>query len=371
MKLLPLLCITMSAVLYCASCSSDDPMPDPTPKPMYEKPDYKEVLTNIWKNAALPNYDASLQGVKEMSQSVDEFVTDPTIAKLMSLHAAWKKTKLQWEETEIFDVGRINTSFVHTRIDKYVTDHGAIDRIIADTTSISTELIKRLGSNKVGLPAIEYLIFSDQGNDQVLTRFVNSENADRYKALLKAYTAALQIQMERINVMAVEETETFTNNVSDRVTSSLNQIMNAQVALLEEILSLKLLVPLGNKNDGVPVPERVESPYANVSLEAIAYNLRGIGNMMSADTTKQNIYYLLDYMQRDQPTKISLSYGSQLDKVINQCDSFNMPLENAVVKNPQEVNELHTEINKLIGFIKADISSLLSLTVVFTDVDGD
>lgn len=129
----------------------------------------------------------------------ENFITTPTQASLVTLQEAWKNSFLHWKAAEIYNLGAIQSSFIHTRIHQWPVNTAAIDENIMSDTFIDSDYISTTGANVKGYGAIEYLLFNDiEGN--ILLEFTSSVNSERRLQYLTALIQNLREQSDLLRI---------------------------------------------------------------------------------------------------------------------------------------------------------------------------
>ena len=68
---------------------------------------------------------------------------------------------------------------------------------------------------------------------------------------------------------------------------------------------------------------------------------------------------------------LSTSINNQLEAIINKIDALNDPLSNEILANKPSVEEAYTELQKLVPYLKVDMTSALGVLITYQDNDGD
>ncbi|MFT6881092.1 MAG: putative lipoprotein [Arcticibacterium sp.] len=330
--------------------------------------DRGDVFTNIFDDIILKQYEVFNDKAKSFLEDVDEFKEEPTLSSLESLQEQWKEYKLVWEGIEIYDIGYIADNFLHNRIDKYPTNVKFIEKNLSEGKTLDNNFVDNSGSTTVGLPVLEYLLFKGESQNEILAHFTSDTNNHHYLDYVSSLSGNLAEKSEEILTELKKERNTWILNEGE---NTLNELINSQISILEEIRGTKLDKPLGSANGGNPDPEIVESPYANASFDAIRFNLYSLKLNMEADTSKSNLYDLLNYIQRDEDNKLVNKIQDALEASLVTLGAFSNPLKVEVVNNTTGVEKLSEEIGVLLVAIKVDLANLLGVTVVFNDNDGD
>ena len=122
-------------------------------------------------------------------------------------------------------------------------------------------------------------------------------------------------------------------------------------------------------------PTSVESDRSNSSIQHIINNLDGIDALLNGTTNGTSGNGLYQYLDAVDPmadgTKLSDKIKGEIILCRNATNAINGTLEEAVVTNPAQVDVLYVELKKLTVLLKVEMTSILGVTVTFTDNDGD
>lgn len=354
----------LALIIFCmCGCNSDENS---------TSVDRQSMLANIFDNAALPALGTFEDEAAALLALTDAFVDATTEANLRTVQDQWKVTKLSWEKVEVYDIDPIDAQFLHNKIDKYPLKKQFVERNLNDAPELITEdLVKNSGSTTKGLPVLEYLLFKAEDSVNVLEQFNDGPRADQYKNYLIALCKNLLTEAQNLKTEFTKIREGFVSNTEDGINGSVNNLANLQVGLIEEVLRLKLNKPLGAENEGTAQPQKVESPYANISLDAIKADLEGIQASFIADDNMDNLYSLLDEFHTGNQERLSTVIATAFEDCFNEIDKLNNPLQEIVVSNPSSLSNLNDAITRLGIAIKVDMANQLGLTIVFGDADGD
>lgn len=367
MKLQKLIVPVVVLLLICfwQACKKDNEQPK-------DNFDRSALLNSIADNVLLPAHQRMVTSTADLTAATEAFVSQPNANTLETMQDAWLVTKLDNKHIAPFNFGPATDQLVHNRIDKWPTNTAFIENFIATEDTITSAFINTIGSTSVGLPAMEYLIFSHSGNNAIIDSFTTSARADVRKQYLLALAQSLQQAADvLINIWANSGDDyvtEFVSNTGNGLDGSVNIMVNQLIANTEKLLRQNIANAL-EAND----PEQVEAPYAHHSLDLIhqtvlslsnTYTSRGISNVGFDD-------YLNELNAKYKGGSLDDTIKGQIATVLTKINEVPRPLSNAVVNSPAQVQELYDALRELLILIKVDMASSLSVTVTFSDNDGD
>lgn len=327
----------------------------------------QEIGENVTTHVILPALEDAASEFLLLESAVDTFVLDPTDSNLSGLQVAWKRVADAWQYMLPLEFGPVEDNNAGTRIWYWPKRIGDIEDVLLDDDAIDAEYIAAIGGSKIGLPVMEYLIFSHTRSNAEIVSDFTGDSAARYTAYLEAISDDLVTQVTAIRTSWVNEYAVLFSNDN----MSVSTLINAMVGALEEIQISKVGKPKGDSSGGVTKPAQVEAQYAEYSLQAIRKNLEGLESVFTANDAEDAYNGMDDYVVLLGSDTLKEDILAQFDAVESALDSVTDPLWEAVDTQGSQVETLQTEITELVRLIKVDLAAALNETIYFTDSDGD
>lgn len=331
--------------------------------------DRRALLMQLVDSAILPQVAELVTAAQSLADAAEALAAEPNLKSLTAAQAQWNATAEAWAATEPFDLRF--ALLVSSKIKKWPIKIVFVEENIAGDEPIDDAFIDAIGSTAKGLATLEYLLFAadetDKGDaDALLTALTTNPQRMAYVVALahNLANAAEELQWmwsaEGDNQGQAFIDADFSGN---NVQGSISMITNEMIALLEEVVRTKLDLPLHGV-DGTPQPESVESPYADHSIPLIIANLRGSQAIFAAG--------LADYVNFLQgEDQLSTAIDAQFEAAIAALAALDRPLQIAVVEEPAALQAARDEVRALLVLFKVDLANQLSITVTFSDSDGD
>lgn len=341
-------------------------------KDRYDKP---QMLQDIVAEVILPAHEELVSAAGALEVEAAEFCQAPSAQGLAELRTALELTVKEWAGIELYNFGPTSDRYLHIAIYKGPTNVSSVENAIADTMVIDSIFMRGRSSVSKGLPCVEYLLFGEAGNAQiVLDSFSIGANAARRRAYLLEAVRDVRLKAGQINSIWQPTGENYaaTFGAADGtgLQSGISLLSNALIGLCEEVVRVKLGKPLGKESaDGRPVPSLVESPYANYSYLILKENLLSMemaykgGNGEGFD---DYLRYLSD--GEEIAAGIEAHFGA-LRTALEPLPSNNMATE--VLQNTVFVEELYAESKALLIALNTDMAGLFNITITPNDNDGD
>jgi uncharacterized protein len=349
-------------------------------------PDYGQqwdMMLSMVTHTLIPLQEAFVAEAAQFNTAAGAFRDNPTVETLAALQEAWRRTTAAWVRAD--QMGLERSAPVVSQIYKPPANTEFIEDFIAETDTIDVDFIAGIGSTAKGLAAIEYLIFDPEGGSEaVLKSFVDGERA----AQRMAYTTAAVEHVHLTGSQYLEEWQALGQHYADVDTEpdaaamesaavmDLRMMTNKWMTTLEDVLTVDLSDPMGLSSGGEIRPELVKAPYSQYSAELVLAYLQGFEMVFYGHSPDGEDYagYAdgLDFMRADYNGRpLSQVIGEQLTTVVTTLETLDVPLEDALTSHPEIVEAAHSEMRTLLRLIVADMTSNLSIALVYSDNDGD
>jgi predicted lipoprotein len=352
------------------------------PSPGDNAKDRKPILTHWADNIIVPSYAAFKVKFDVMQGKADAFTNAPGTASLAELRAAWVDAYVEWQKVELFEFGPADRYTLRNFFNIYPTDVSGIEANINDP---ATSLDLPASYARQGFPALDYLINGVGADDgAIVAYYTTAPDAAKRIAYIKRITA----RMNTLLTSVITEwngayRDTFIGKTGLDVGSSTGLVVNAYVLYYERyVRSGKIGIPSGATiaSTGVPYPEKVEAFYKKDISQALAKNahLAAAGffngnNVLTGAEGPSLASYLDALGAKDAVTGTMLSalIRAQFSDISTKLDQLSPSLYQQVQTNNQAMVDTYTAMQKLVRMLKVDMTSAMSITITYTDNDGD
>ncbi|MEM8897890.1 MAG: imelysin family protein [Bacteroidota bacterium] len=326
------------------------------------------MLENIFTAGILSSHSAFTLECRQLDSTSALFVAAPSLETLSALQAQWVQTKQAWKACQLYNIGVARENFLHNKIDKWPANPRLLGNNLKGTAELNEAFVEGSGSTSKGLPAIEYFIYSSTE----LEDFTSNPLSERRKAYIKALTENLFVRAENLENTWKENQPDFINGTENFSKGSVNELVNAQVALLERILTEKLGKPLGKTRADQIDPSKVEAYQSGISLSLIEANLISFKTGFQGDPSKPGFDDLLDAEgAKVDDGLLSEAILTQVDLCIQKVRTIEDPLKIRVADQRESLDELYGMIIDLLFLVKVDMANNLGILITFNDTDGD
>jgi hypothetical protein len=370
----PLAILLFAAVVCLYACSKKGADPDPTPETDAKAANRKEMLVNIADNIVIPAYGKFKVKLDAMVAKSTAFTATPTTATLTDFRAAWVDAYVEWQKVELFDFGPGQTEAIRSYFNIYPANETSIATYI--TTGAAANLDVPAAYPAQGFPALDYLLNGVGGNDAAIVAFYTT-GGDATKRIdyLKRITQRMNTIFTKVNTDWSTYRATFISKTGVDAGSSTSVMANSYILNFERyIRSGKFGIPSGAMMNGVVAANKVEAFYkkdisatlAKAATQATIdfFNGKGVTSGIEGPSFKT---YLISLGNTALVTTINNQFTAINGKLVTLPEN----LYNQVNTNNQTMIDTYTEYQKAVKMLKVDMTSAISITISYTDNDGD
>jgi len=335
-----------------------------------------EVVVKIAEDTIVPSYQRLVDATDTLAIDVSELCSAPNQTSLETARSSWSAAQSAWMLTSAVRIGPQRSP--QSAAVEYPIDASKID-IIADDVegaAITAAAVVELGSDVRGLDAIEYLLFTPPGVDEMGARrceYAASAarvTADGAAALLAAWVDGTDGEASFLEQIS----NTGGNSNWQDPTEAIEDLLNASLSTLREVIDAQLGVAIG-LTDGKPNPQAVDSGPARQALLDISDELRSVAAVYGDANTKPptGISALLAGAST---TTSDAAIRRALDTAIRSVEMVPPPLVDIQPTDTQSdamalLTDAYEQSLAVRSALSTEVASLLGLTVRFSDSDGD
>ncbi len=378
-KLIVLLFVLLLVVVACSKKDGPSPAPE---TPMDQKAlDRKAMLTNIADNIVIPAYGTFKIKLDAMLAKSTAFTTTPTTITLTEFRTSWVDAYTEWQKVELFDFGPGQVQAIRSYFNIYPASESGIAANIASGASANLDVSAAFPTQ--GFPALDYLLNGVGTTDQAIVAYYTTDaDAAKRKDYIKLITNKMNTVFTKVNTdwKSAYRTE-FISKTGIDASSSTSILVNSYVLNFERFIrSGKFGIPSGAMLNGVAAAEKVEAFYkkdislilAKTAAQATIdfFNGKSAATGIEGPSLKS---YLNGLTAKDGSTGTLLTGALDAQfQVINQkLDLLSPNLYNQVKTDNQAMINVYKEMQKAVRLLKVDMTSAMSITISYTDNDGD
>lgn len=336
----------------------------------------RQLLENYGKNIMVPAYKELQSAVDDLEAAAVEFSGDRTEARLQAVQEALKAARLAWQDASLFQFGPAESVLLRTSLNTYPTDTTKVED---NVESGNYTLGAIANSDAVGFPALDYLLHGlGETRQETLSWYTEDQGASKRIAYLRDNIEYIKGKTDAVadawSSSGGNYIETFLSedNAGTDVGSSLGMAVNALVMHYERFVrDGKIGIPAGVRSAGHPRPAATEAVYGGYSVELALANLQAIKRLFMGSSASGNGKGLDDILEYLDASNLSGEIQTELDEAIAELEKLNDPLSEQIRTDNDPVLEAFKELQDVIILLKADMTSILGITITYQDNDGD
>ena len=365
----------VACICGCGGSGSD-------PSPAGNSKDRQEMLIHWADNIIIPSYDNFKVKFDIMLSESEEFTSSPSNESLTAFRTAWVEAYAEWQKVELFEFGPADRYTLRNFFNIYPADVAGIETNILDPLA---NLEVPNSYPRQGFPALDYLINGVASDDAgIIEYYTTGDDAPERIA----YVSKLVGRMNTLITNVITEwkgsyKDTFTSSTGLDIGSSTGIVVNAYVLNYERyIRSGKIGIPGGIVAgvSGTAYPDKVEAYFkkdiskllAKNAEDATASFFNGVNVTTEAEGPSFKSY--LDALgAKDSSTGTLLSeiINDQFSVVDSKLNLLSSNFYEEILNNNQAMEDTYTEMQKAVRLLKVDMTSAMSVTITYTDNDGD
>jgi hypothetical protein len=342
--------------------------------------DRKEMLTFWVDEMILPSYVTFEKDLLALKISAGEFTNNPTEASLSTVRTSWVQAYISWQNVEMYEVGPAEKYTLRSFFNIYPADVSGIENNIS---SGNANLNLPSTYAQQGFPALDFLLNGvAEQEEKILAFYLDTEKGAQRLSYLTILVSRMDTLLNQVisdwNGSAKAD---FINRTGLDIGSSTASVVNAYVLYYERhVRSGKFGIPSGATiaSAGTPNPEKVEAYYkkdisgklAKTAQKAFSDFFNGIANGKQGLSLKS---YLNSIEAKDPSTgKLLSAYiNEQLSIIDTLVASLSDDYYDQIETDNGAMVKVYQEMQKAVRILKVDMTSAMSITITYTDNDGD
>ncbi len=378
--------ITRTRILCClivfsiASCIPPSLSDEFKKGPDNEDKNREELLRYTADSVIIPAYDQFKGSFDAMLAASIQFNAQPSLATLQQFRATWATAYTDWQRVELFDVGPAEAHSIRFYFNIYPANVASITKNFANPTA---DLELPASYPNQGFPALDYLLNGiDTTDEAIIATYTTAPDAAAKLAYINRITTRMnELLLKVVGDWKATGRDAFIANTGTAIGSSLSSLINGYIMHYERyIRSGKFGIPSGALLAGTEAPEKVEAFYkkdlsltlAKAAHQAAIDLFNGKNTLNSTQSYSFKTY--LDALGAKDATSgkmLSAIINEQFEVCNGQLNTLNANLYQEVLTNNQAMKTTFTTLQKTVRLLKVDMSSAMSITITFTDNDGD
>jgi predicted lipoprotein len=370
------ICCVISLVL--CYCVGKHQAPEDTPYPIAPNTDRAAVLKQMADELVIPGYANFKVKLDAMTSKAEQFVALPDTIALKEFRQSWVEAYLEWQKVEAFNFGPADMFATKMFFNIYPTNVSTINANIASGTA-NLEVSGSFAAQ--GFPALDYLLNGLAGsNDSIVGYYTSANDAPQRKAYLQKLTAQMQLKFNQVNSEWLSYRDKFVASTGLTASSSLSLVVNGYVSHFEKYIRAgKFGIPAGALTN-IKSPEKVEAFYQkDISQQLAKTAIQASIDFFNGKSVKTGIEgaslknYLDGIGAKDSQTGngLATTINAQLITAITLVRALDANFYKVMSTDNQKMLDVYSALQAVVRLLKVDMTSAMSITITFTDNDGD
>ncbi|CAM3344141.1 imelysin family protein [Aquirufa ecclesiirivi] len=350
------------------------------PTPQEDGKDRKAVLSHLADQVIIPAYVNFKIKFDAMQAKSEAFINQPNTNNLAAFRSAWTEAYIEWQKVELFDFGPAEKQTIRNFYNIYPANESGI---LANINDPSSNLEVPASYAQQGFPALDFLLNGlAKTDEEIVAYYIAPTEGAKRLAYVKRLTGRMATLLDKvISEWNSTYRETYISKTGLDISSSTSLMINGFVLHYERFIrSGKFGIPSGAMLNGVIAPDKVEAFYKKDISLALAKTAHQAyvdffnGKAVKTGVEGPSIKTYLDALKaKDSSTGKNLSemINAQFESTKVKLDPLRPNLYEEVKSNNQAMVAVYTEMQKTVRMLKVDMTSAMSITITYTDNDGD
>lgn len=333
--------------------------------------DRKPMLENYAHNYIVPAYADMVQQLSTLKTSVDVFSADPDVNTLAAAQAAWRSAYITWQKVDLLEFGPAYDKSLRTYMNIYPV---TVSKVEGNISSGSYDLETFGSKDAQGFPALDYLL-----NGTSLDKYTTDPQAANRKQYLVAVANKMLQKVTEVRDEWDSYKNTFISSTGTDAGSSLSQMVNNYVLYYERYFrSGKIGLPVGAMS-GVARTDLTEAFYTQDLTKELAitamnsvinfYSGKSYDGVSTGECMKS--YLAAIGTQDDNGTLMADLITEEMNGALTGIQNLNGTLQHNIQNNRTTVLNTYEQIQEVVPLLKVDMVSAFSISITYTDNDGD
>jgi predicted lipoprotein len=344
------LTVLLVSIGVLAGCSSEDPVTPPAAT------DLQPALSHATNSVIIPIYSDLDTQAGMLVTAITELQANPTQTELDEARAAWRATRIPWENSEAFLFGPVDTEGIDPSIDSWPVNEVDLNAVLSGSDVLTQAFIDGLEGTLKGFHTIEYLLFGLNGNK------LPSELTTREFEYLVACSQSLKGQTARLvaawsttgddfGANIVNAGETGSIYISQK--AALQELANGMLTIADEVANGKINDPFVQMDVTLE-----ESRFSNNSKADFQDNIRGIGFMYEGDyrANGDNMSTLIRSIDADLDSR----FVAAVDNAVTMIGAIPGTFTTAIFDNRPAVEEAQRAVRAVQQILEEEILPLIA-----------
>ncbi|MCP3163653.1 imelysin family protein [Myxococcus qinghaiensis] len=266
----------LSSALFLGACGDDDNNPTEDDSKVTQ-----ELVVTFADKVVVPTYARLATRLTELDAACVALATAPTAERLTAAKAAWRASRIPWEQSEGFLFGPVDSFGYDPALDSWPVSHTELEAVLANNDALTQQYVSNLKNEQKGFHTLEYILFGNNGGTKTVAqltareleymRALSAELKSVGQALHGSWAESLGGNPPFRNTLATAGQSG--NTAYPSVQAAAQEMVGGITTILDEVANGKIADPFTAED-----PDLVESQFAYNSLEDFTNNIRSVEN---------------------------------------------------------------------------------------------
>lgn len=322
-----------------------------------------EVVRALIERIVVPNTTALAEHSRRLEVESAGLAAAPTPSTLRDVRQSFRRALSSWKRVEAFRLGPIAESNSLMRAMFWPVRTAGIEGLLQGTQALDHASIDSMGVDRRGLFALEYLLFTEEPEEECVARFAGPAG-ERRASLTRALAGNVSFHADNV-VRSLGSGRAFADKLGDGGQDSLNRLVAQLVFTVENVSANRLTRISRLIKNGTFKRSDIEGGPSRMSQEIALTSLRATQQLYLGE--ERGLCRLVS----GQSTTVDSALRSAFAQSITAVADLGGPLEEAAQRDPIRFDAAADAVKKLERALKVDLASVLGVTSTFASVDGD
>jgi predicted lipoprotein len=321
------------------------------------------VLESLVRQQALPDIKALPAQTQQLEAALKALESAPTTASLGEARTAFQKTLLAFMRAQTFRSGPLVESNTFLRAAFWPVRAANLEQLIVGTEALDAARIEALGVDAKGLFALERLLWdAPRGAQQ---SWIEGPSAPRVRSFACALASDVATRVSAA-VASMGDGTAFATSFAAGGQASLTKLLTQNVENIESIAVDRLQRAMALSEQKRLRLGELQADFCGLSSQISLVQLEAL-RALYVGHDGQGIAALV----AQAAPQVAPRVGLALDQALAALRGVTMPLEQAVVRQPEAPRAALVRVKALEVAYKADLATALALTLSIVSGDGD
>lgn len=327
------------------------------------------MLQNYSANIIIPSFKLATDHAQKLQTQVLAFHANPQKEQFGQILNQWQDLAIAWQNCNAFNFGPAAESGIKKSLTEEIATFPVNETKILSYINKADTSFANFDRDSRGLYAIEFLLFGS--NQDSAFRYLQTDaNRRTYLlAIINHFTAMIS----EVSLAWQDYQTLFNSNTGTDIGSSVSLLYNEFLKSFEACKNYKFGIPLGRRpGQTTPLPASVEGYYSKLSTKLAQTHWNQIRNIWEGRGTTDGLGFK-EYLQTvtggENLVNLTMQQEANIQQLMNGLPDQGLDI--TINNNFNQVDAIHTEMQKNTRFYKSDLSSLIGIAITYSSGDGD